>query len=77
MAIKSSDPRKLGERSMESDRFERIVADAWMSRHEDEPPKTRTSGRTSGGPTTQPAVHAADPTYQPFANLKELMGERH
>lgn len=78
MAIKSSDPRKIGESGLDRDRFGRIVADAWMSRHEDDSaPMTARLGATGGEPPTKPALHAADATYQPFAELKELLHREH
>lgn len=78
MAIKSSDPRKTGESGLDTDRFGRIVADAWMSRHEDESPREDGAATAGDGePTTKPALHAADPTYQPFAQLKDLLHRGH
>ncbi|MBA1146548.1 hypothetical protein H0Z60_05700 [Ectothiorhodospiraceae bacterium WFHF3C12] len=78
MAIKSSDPRKIGESSLDTDRFGRIVADAWMSRHDEGSTTARaTADESAGGPVTEPVVHAADATYQPFADLKELLHRGH
>lgn len=80
MAIKSSDPRKIGESGLDTDHFGRIVADAWMSRHEEETtdggPWT-SANADAGEPTTKPAVHAAEPTHQPFAELKHLLHREH
>jgi len=80
MALKSSDPRKLGESNLDTDRFERIVADAWMHRHEDDG-----SGSETGhfGHAEDPGAakdydpHAPEPTHQPFADLKDLLRGRH
>lgn len=78
MALKSSDPRKIGERALDNDRFGRIVADAWMSRHEEESASETSRPVTAADePLTQPVLHAADATYQPFAELKELLHRRH
>lgn len=77
MAIKSSDPRKIGESALDNDRFGRIVADAWMSRHEEETAPSGATPGAAGEPLTKPALHAAEATYQPFAELKELMYHEH
>lgn len=80
MALKSSDPRKLGESNLDTDRFGRIVADAWMHRHEDDLTGGETGHFTRAedpGGVREYDPHAPEPTHQPFADLKALLGRGH
>lgn len=73
MAIKHSDPRRLQDLDLSSNRFEGEVADAWATRHEDPASPARGTERNAGMPGRSAIPrHYRDnnPTYQPFADLR-------
>lgn len=75
MAIKSSDPHKLEDRSYAGAQFERVIEDAWATRHDsDEAALSRYAGHNSrerGG--TAETYRKAHSTHYPFSDLKRRL----
>lgn len=76
MAIKHSDPRKLQDIDLRGSRFDSIVADAWETRHDDER-RSMWAGSSESIERRRAQglgrYGGADPTYQPFAELKDRL----
>lgn len=75
MAIKSSDPHKLEDRSFAGAQLERVVEDAWATRHDSDnavpsPYAGHEPGERGGTPET---YRATGSTHHPFSDLRQRL----
>lgn len=74
MAIKSSDPHKLVERSYAGVQFDRAVEDAWATRHDDEDAPSHFAGHQTRGRGGMAEIYRnAHSTHHPFSDLRRRL----
>lgn len=76
MAIKSLDPRKVQNFDITGSRFERVIAEAWATRHDDDETRQTTGNTdTPSGDVSSPTTGQASQSHQPFADLPDSLRE--